>query len=193
MARTKRTRAEREHDLNRIARLYLQGKTQAEIAEELGLSQQQISYDLKTIYGRWREDTAINLDEAKCRELARIDLLERTYWEAWQRSLESRQRTRTERGPSGDKASVERQELLGDPRYLAGIQWCIAERIKLLGLYAPIKTQTEVTGRNGGPIQTESLKMVYYEMPPGEWEGVETILREARAIGGAADETSEGE
>ena len=204
MAKTKRSKIKREEDLRRISALYLQGKTQSEIADSLGLSQPQISYDLKAIRKRWREDTTIDLDEHKNRELERIDILERTYWQAWERSLEDKEKSRTKRTEVGTgsrkEASIEKEMRLGDPRYLSGIQWCITERCKLLGLYAAIKTQNEHTGRDGGPIQTEGtgkVKLAYYDMPVEEAVEVEKILAEARALGGApnaggADNATQG-
>ena len=157
MAAPKRSEFQREHDYRIIADLYLKGKTQAEIADTVGLAQQQISYDLGIIRRRWREDTAINLDEAKQQELSRIDTLERTYWDAWERSLEERVKTRTEQSANGGgdddkgqkktaKASVEKETLLGNPAYLSGVMSCIERRCKLLGLDAPSKNESQNSG-----------------------------------------------
>jgi hypothetical protein len=43
--------------------------------------------------------------QAKLRELARIDQLEREYWEAWKRSCQDRERTMQEKtsAPTGDR------------------------------------------------------------------------------------------
>jgi hypothetical protein len=156
MAAPKRTAFERERDLHRTAQLYLKGRTQAEIAEELNVSREQIKYDLAIIQTRWRSDTTINLDEAKQKELARVDHLERTYWDAWERSLEGKVKTRTEQSTNGKgaddggtkaaKASVEKESLLGNPAYLAGVMSCIERRCKMLGLDAPIKNDNNNTG-----------------------------------------------
>jgi predicted transcriptional regulator len=81
-----RTKIEREADLDRIAELYLQRYKQAEIAEILGVTQQQISYDLKKIQKRWSESALRSFDQAKAEELAKIDELERVYFDAWRRS-----------------------------------------------------------------------------------------------------------
>lgn len=145
MARPKRTALEKERDLHRTTQLYVKGRTQQEIAEELGVTQQQVSYDIAEIKKRWREESFINMDEAKQQELATIENLKREYWQAWERSLDERTKTRTEQSKgAGDKtgtakATVEKETLLGNPAYLAGIQWCISERSKILGLYAPNK------------------------------------------------------
>lgn len=154
MAAPKRSDFERENDYRRITDMYLQGKTQADIAATLGLARQQIGYDLAIIQKRWRTDTAINMDEAKQRELARIDLLEREYWNAWQRTLEERTKTRTEQSSAtGEpdkkvkakgtaKATIEKETMLGNPAYLAGVMSCIERRCKILGLDAAIKSDS---------------------------------------------------
>lgn len=161
MTGPKRTPTQRENDLERISALYLKGKRQAEIADELGVTQQQVSYDLRTIHKRWRESSLININEAKHRELERIDLLEQTYWDAWERSLGERMKTRTERNTTNggdgqrDKASVEKETLLGDPRYLAGIERCIELRCKILGINAP--QRVEHSGKDGSKITFEVI------------------------------------
>jgi predicted transcriptional regulator len=86
MATNKRTQIERDSDLVKIGSLYFQGKTQADIAKELKITQQQISYDLKTLQTRWIEAGKEIIDAAKGRELAKIDNLEREYWQAYRQS-----------------------------------------------------------------------------------------------------------
>jgi hypothetical protein len=81
-----RTKEQREADLEQIAELYLQRYKQSEIAELLGVTQQQISYDLKKLQKRWSESALRSFDEAKALELAKIDELERIYQDAWRRS-----------------------------------------------------------------------------------------------------------
>lgn len=141
MSEKKRTPTERAADLEKIAALYLKGKRQVDIAAELGVTQQQISYDLKEIHDRWRASTLIDINEAKHRELARIDELEREYWEAWRRSCEEKTKTRTKKtlGGNATEASIEKDQMLGNPAYLAGVQWCIERRCKIFGIDAPEK------------------------------------------------------
>lgn len=161
----KRTPTQRAYDLTRITDMYLTGKRQVDIAAELGVSQQQISYDIQEIHRRWRESDLINVNEAKQRELERIDKLEQTYWSAWEKSLGERTRTKqetsadavtgTERGKR--RASVEKETLLGNPAYLAGIEYCITERAKIIGLYAPtqnnVKMDVDVTKLTEAELQ----------------------------------------
>ncbi len=115
--RNKRTPLQRKQDRVKIAEMYIQGKYQTEIAKYFGLSQTQISNELKKIQKEWIKKTTIALDEHKTKELVKIDHLERTYWQAWGKEEK-------------------------DPRFLDGIHKCIEQRCKLLGIYQ----QTDVSG-----------------------------------------------
>lgn len=163
MAQPKRTDFQRESDLEKVSSLYLKGWRQIDIAAEMGLSRQQISYDLKTIQQRWRESTAINLDEAKSRELARLDELERSFWAAWEQSKSERTKARQETGGKGKdgkatvtKASMEKEQRDGNPAFLQGVLSCIDRRCKLLGLDAP--TKSELTGKDGAAL---TVRIIY--------------------------------
>lgn len=124
------------------AEMYLSGKTQAQIAQKWGVTQQTISLDLKWIHAEWVANAQINFGEAKARELARIDRLEREYWQAWERSVGIHEKRLSE-SKTGE-ASYERdqvvsEELVGDARYLDGVRWCIEQRLKIFGVYAAEK------------------------------------------------------
>lgn len=142
----RRSAAQVERDRRRISELYLKGWLQVDIAQAIGLDQSTVSRDLSTIQGQWRESTLIDFDEAKAREIAKIDNLEITYWQAWEHSLEQfRSKTIKAKGadPEAAKASAEQtlktEDRNGNSRYLDGVQWCIDRRIKLFGLDEPIK------------------------------------------------------
>jgi len=174
-----------------VAELYLQGHYQAEIAERFGVTQQTISHDLKRIHEAWMASAVGRYDEMMARELARIDHLERAYWLAWEDSKGTIQKTRTEKGPSGDRAMVAREESSGDPRFLAGVQWCIERRIKLLGLDAPVRQRTEISGPNGGPVQTKTD--VTHDFDGNAAAAIFDILEAAGAFGTLADEAAADE
>lgn len=155
----KRTTFQLEKDRNETTTLYLEGKTQEFIAEIMGVSRTQITYDLKVIQKRWREQTTVDLDESKAIELARIDNLERVSWMAWERSKEDKETTFTKRGEKGDReASIRREGQSGNPAFLDRISWCIDRRCKLLGLDAPVKLDARLLQFTidfttpGGPI-----------------------------------------
>lgn len=120
----RRKTAQIARDRLRMSDLYLQGRLQADIASELGLSEATVSRDLKALHKEWLAGSRIGFSKAKARELAKIDRLEREYWEAWKRSR------------------IEGQA--GDPRFLAGIQWCIERRCKIMGIDAPTKMDLRI-------------------------------------------------
>jgi len=60
-----------------VAALYGKGHTEAEIARRVGVSQQQVSYDLKVLVGQWHQEASTLLDEACARESAKINPVER--------------------------------------------------------------------------------------------------------------------
>jgi predicted transcriptional regulator len=144
----RRGKAQVARDRRRIADLYLQGEIQADIAEALEISQATVSRDIKALQGEWLASALVDFNEAKAQELAKIDKLEREYWDAWQRSCEDKEATLVEnREAKGDKQSkswLRREGQAGDPRFLQGVQWCIERRCKILGIDAPEKK--EITG-----------------------------------------------
>lgn len=142
------TSHERQHRRREVARLYLQGKYQYEIAAILDVSRQLVTYDLKVIHRAWRASTIRDFDAAKAIELAKIDTMEREYWTAWEKSKQQAQRTTTKRtevtdGNGRTEAHVVKEEQCGDPRYLQGVANCMKQRSDLLGLAAPLKTETK--------------------------------------------------
>ena len=120
-----------------IAALYLRGQYQSAIARQVGVTQQQVSYDLKALRKQWLAAALRDFDEAKALELQRIDEAERAYWQGWERSCQQREVTLTKRVTGKDprdEASIRKETPVGDPRFLDGVMRCIAQRWDLLGL-----------------------------------------------------------
>jgi hypothetical protein len=138
---------ERERDLRETAALYLRGLTHQEIAQRLKVSRQQIGYDLKVLQKRWQESALADFNAKKAAELARVDELERTYWDAWERSCQAREVTTQERTQGGDgqtdearlKAGVRKEQRDGTPEFLRGVERCIELRCKITGAFAAVK------------------------------------------------------
>ena len=151
MSAPKRTEFEREAQLVEIKDAYLRGDTQMAIAERLGLSQGQISRDLAKVQKRWRESSLVDINEAKQRELERIDVLEREYWQAWKNSKGEQQRSTASKTGDQSRAQIVKYESAGDPRFLAGVQWCVEQRCKILGLLAAVKS--DLNAAIIGPVQ----------------------------------------
>lgn len=166
----KRTKEQREADMNTLARLYVKGTSQMEIARQLGISQGQVSNDLKRLLKRWEETRLNEIDRYKHEQLLRINMIEEEMWSAWEKSKLTGKKT-VNKGKSGKTIAKEdrvtgivtkkddaeeywrvgEQEEMpegkGDMQYMNGIMWCQQERAKIVGLYAPKKVaNTDPTG-----------------------------------------------
>ncbi len=101
---------------SQIARLYLRGRTQAQIAAETGTSQPKVSRDLIAIERKWGDSGIRDFDAARAEQLAKIEEVERACWEAWHRSIGV---AKTETVKVRSECEETRTELRGDPRYLS--------------------------------------------------------------------------
>ena len=170
VAAPKRTAFQIERDRRDVADLYLQGWTQARISEHLNnngderdyyFTRSMVGYDLRALQKAWQKSALVNIDKAKAQELAKVDRLEREYWNAWERSCAPAITTRQEGTAVKDgieriiSTSVARN---GDPRFLQGVQWCIERRCKILGIDAPEKHN----------VQTIATFHVVYDEGPTE-------------------------
>lgn len=170
-----RIAAERDDRRRQVAEMYLRGKMQTEIAAELGKDTATISRDLKAIRSEWRSSTLVDFNEAKNRELAKIDALEAEYLKAWERSIgthttvkvEYRELVPVEGEPESEagaelrqavRRTEDTQQLNGNPAYLAGVMSCIEQRCKILGIYEAAKisidwrSAVEKQGHNAGEL-----------------------------------------
>jgi hypothetical protein len=138
-----------------VASLYLRGKFQSEISNEVKVDRCTISRDLKVIEEEWLKSGVMDLNAAKARELAKLDEIERQAWDAWEKSrkdAEIMEVTGTAQGGKGrpDKVKKITKGQAGDSRFLAIILDCANQRSEILGLDAPRKL--EHGGIGGGPI-----------------------------------------
>ena len=144
-----------------VATLYKRGysirKIQSEVMKRLDLKTYSVATvhsDIKSLLEEWRENRIEDMDAALQLELERIDDTVRELWEQWEKSKTDYTKTaRKQKGsPARDNQTgqtsirtyqTERTETevirLGDPSYIAEIRMQLAERRKLLGLYAPEK------------------------------------------------------
>jgi hypothetical protein len=148
---------------SKVARLILQGITnQYEICQQLGMEPGQrttISRDISAIKDEWRASAVRDWDEAKGKELARLELLEAEAWAAWERSKAERTSSRTRRmerpGPAAEPGSgngtagatrlesalaeLKKEQRDGSQAFLLVALKCVSERCKILGLHAPVR------------------------------------------------------
>lgn len=148
-----------------VAKLYKRGysirKIRDEVMRRLDLptySLQTVHKDIRTLLDEWRESRLDDLDDALELELQRIDDTVRELWEQWEKSKTDYRKTESKQkgSPSRDKDTgqttirtfqTERKETevvsLGNPAYISEIRQQLAERRKLLGLYAPEKKDVQ--------------------------------------------------
>ena len=148
---SRRHPVQREKDLEEIAHRYLMlHEPQAVIAAALNVCQKTISKDIKVLIGRWQASALMDVDVAKSEELARINRLELEYWNAWEASKRDKESTVAEKVTGSDtriKAVKRAEGQVGNPTFLAGVQWCIERRCRILGIDAPTKVApTDPTG-----------------------------------------------
>jgi len=137
--------------LKRIAELYLyENRSQTDMAATLGVSRTTIGRYLGELRDAWQKSALMDFDEARKRELAKIEQLETEYWASWKQSLGGDERE-TEFPPGADSDDREQTKLnrkerapAGNPRYLQGVQWCIDKRCEILGINAAKKVESGV-------------------------------------------------
>ena len=104
-----------------IARLYLEGYTGQEIAPRVGVSESQVSRDLKIINSAWRETAVLDIGERKAQDLAELALIRRELWEAWTTSKSRK----------------------ADSRYLTEVLKALKQAAELLGYHAGTKLRID--------------------------------------------------
>ncbi len=157
-----RTAFKKESDRVKVAEMYLERRTIDEIAKALGLNRKTVSADLRVIQERWLQSCDRLTSARKAEELARIDRIELTAWEGYYRSITTREITKTVLETEGQsavvsksKAESRKEQLVGDPKWLDKVCWCVEQRAKILGLYAPTKSEGKFEHEHHHTVQTE--------------------------------------
>ena len=157
---TARAKVEMTNRRQQVAEMYLRGMYQADIAEQLKVNQATISRDLAELRKEWLDRSINHIDQKKAIELAKLDRLEVTYWEAWERSLknaeiEITEQIGTRRKVKPKEGETEQDGIVperirktkrvegqsGNPEFLKGVLNCITKRCDILGIDAPKKNE----------------------------------------------------
>lgn len=108
-------------------------------------------------------------------ELEKINRLEQTYTDAWERSrlINITRREKKRKGKGEGRLGVAEKEVIekectGDPEFLKGIQWCIEQRAKLLNYDLPpappaLALQINNTTNNEGGQTTTVLRKIVFK------------------------------
>lgn len=184
-----------------VAELYKKGYSVRKICQEVQARLQLpklpcpnlIQQDKKLLLEEWRENRLDNIDQLVTLELARIDDCIMELWEAWEKSKEDytegwqKQKAIPVAKRSGDNSSqqqesskviyAEQQQAkkrgCGNVAYIAEIRQQLAERRKLLGIYAP--ERSELTGKDGSPLLANTQGVDLNELSEQELETLYAI------------------
>lgn len=184
-----------------VAELYKKGYSVRKICQEVQArlqlpklpSPNLIQQDKKLLIQEWREYRLDNIDQLVTLELARIDDCIMELWEAWEKSKEDytegwqKQKAIPVAKRNGDNGSqqqesskviyAEQQQAkkrgCGNVAYIAEIRQQLAERRKLLGIYAP--ERSELTGKDGSPLLANTQGVDLNELSEQELETLYAI------------------
>jgi len=73
-----------------VGQMNLTGMTLVQIGEKLGVNSATVCLDLEWIREEWRKAAVANYVKARSVELAKLNLVEKYLWKAWQRSTEEK-------------------------------------------------------------------------------------------------------
>lgn len=142
------------------AELYRSGMLQSKIAKTLGVSPQSVCWYIARAKKEWRESATDSIKQWVIDELETLDRIEQEANAAWERSQKMGYESTTKDGIDGREVTVKRYKQVGEPRFLALMQECVAQRRKLLGLDAPTKTEVKDTTDNPVLPYEEAVRVV---------------------------------
>src|SRR2546425_9240796 len=86
MPARKRTKLQRDEQLGLITKMAIRGVPQSQIAKKFGLTQQQVSHDLKEVRARLLPLQTDHVLQARAERMTELALIKQEYWEQWERS-----------------------------------------------------------------------------------------------------------
>jgi hypothetical protein len=132
---------------NKIARLYIRGHSLWDIVQELDLDGSTVARELGEIRQEWVAASNCGRNEARARELIKLDRMESEAWLAWERSQKPSTRDkRVEKNGEVVQHETVTQSRDGDPRFLAAAQRAIDRRLAIFGFIAPKPSVAESDG-----------------------------------------------
>lgn len=161
----KRTKDQREFDLDFCSNLFLRGYTYREISERLNeenarrgvgytITKQMVYWDMQQLLIEWKRERMENIDDYVMQELRKLDKMEVELWEAWERSKTGKLRKKNRQNAKPRKVledgdnpeyygyeETTTETFAGNPRFLDLLLNVQQRRAKMLGFDAPIKVE----------------------------------------------------
>lgn len=162
--KSERSAEQREADLAFISERLVRGVTQKDIVQQLGAVRSYkvtldiIKGDSGELTKRWRSLAIGDIEDHKAEQLARLLELERQAWEALAKLQTGIERTVAKTTKYTAKTRESKSAMrMNDTKdntaaWLKAIQFCIQERSKILGLYAPVKLEAKGANLNFGDV-----------------------------------------
>ncbi len=217
--RSMRTVQQREADLAWIASRMVRGIPGPQIiaefnaSHEIGIVPSTFYRDQSAVIDRWRQQAKAHIDEAKGAALAKIEQLESKCWtridalEAGQTrevtTLTSYVPLKVGKAAPGDETpqtgTMRKTKTKGHEQnlgtWIRTLQWCIEQRCRIMGLYAPVKLQntgTPLFGSDGGQLPAGDTFNINFTI--GSERPVEELAKfEVIDIAPAAETTAGGD
>lgn len=155
--------------LEKIEAMALEGRPQREIADACGVATSTIQHHLEhTIRPRWHSVCKGRLEQ----EIALIDRIQMIAWERFHRSTQPQTKRRIEKAlqkggaaPRVVKRVLEKTTLTGEACWIDLVKWCVEQRAKIFGHYAPEKHQIaegapRFAGRSAGEVVKEQMALL---------------------------------
>ena len=133
--------------LAQVAEMEAAGLDEETMASRLGITRKLLSEYLAKLAGEYRRRATVSIDEARGKDLARIEAMTEELWRQYYASIQpatvtTQQITDDGSGGTPRRTVTKREEArTGDPRYLAEIRALMERKARLLGLDQPVEVR----------------------------------------------------
>lgn len=131
----------------KVWKMRQRGATYERIAEEIGITFSGVHKILMRLHKRYREKNMDSIEAIRLEQIGELSHIADEAYQAWERSREPKKIFSTD----GQEIEVKSN---GDPRYMQVYMKAKEDIRKIVGADAP--TKSEVSGKDGKPIQTET-------------------------------------
>jgi hypothetical protein len=172
-----------------VVQQVLEGRTQHEIAQALGISQPAVSKIVRRVEEHLLADLAYKAERQRARQTLRLEYIYAQAMQAWQDSKQDglrRRQRKTEHGAglASTVAELTSENRHGDPRYLDEARKTLSDLRKVWGLDAPeriaIDASTHYATMTDEALEAELVRQVQSLPSAGPTRVVDTSLPDSK-------------